>query len=156
MTARDRSRHRGPGVPAGRMMASEQQSVLEPGVPEVPVGSRPAPRPTAAGRLQAALRARRRWLVPLLVVLLLAQMAAAMVTTAVQQTPTIDEPVYVATATDYLHEHRLPCVVRRPGRHRARHRTRPVRAPHALDQHPVSALGQRPDAGGADQSTSAV
>ncbi|MEW2130849.1 phospholipid carrier-dependent glycosyltransferase [Streptomyces sp. NPDC005435] len=30
-----------------------------------------------------------------------------MVTTAVQQTPTIDEPVYVATATDYLHEHRL-------------------------------------------------
>ncbi|WP_443058298.1 phospholipid carrier-dependent glycosyltransferase [Streptomyces sp. NBC_00820] len=34
-------------------------------------------------------------------------MAAAMVTTAVQQTPTIDEPVYVATATDYLREHRL-------------------------------------------------
>ncbi|MET9085578.1 phospholipid carrier-dependent glycosyltransferase [Streptomyces sp. NPDC004237] len=106
MTARDRSRHRGP-VPAGRMMASEQQSVLDPGVPEVPVGPGPAPRPTAAGRLRAALRARRRWLVPLLVVLLLAQMAAAMVTTAVQQTPTIDEPVYVATATDYLHEHRL-------------------------------------------------
>lgn len=44
---------------------------------------------------------------PLLVALLLAQMAAAMVTTAVRQTPTIDEPVYVATATDYLHEHRL-------------------------------------------------
>ncbi|MFI6249151.1 ArnT family glycosyltransferase [Streptomyces sp. NPDC051016] len=117
MTARDRSRHRGPGVPAGRMMASEQQSVLDPGAPEVPsgpeapggpVGPAPAaPRPTAAGRLRAALRARRRWLVPLLVVLLLAQMAAAMVTTAVQQTPTIDEPVYVATATDYLHEHRL-------------------------------------------------
>ncbi|MFG2881323.1 ArnT family glycosyltransferase [Streptomyces sp. NPDC048297] len=34
-------------------------------------------------------------------------MAAAMITTAVEQTPTIDEPVYVATATDYLHEHRL-------------------------------------------------
>ncbi|MER6028910.1 phospholipid carrier-dependent glycosyltransferase [Streptomyces sp. NPDC001851] len=34
-------------------------------------------------------------------------MAAAMVTTAVQQTPTIDEPVYVATATDYLREHRI-------------------------------------------------
>lgn len=110
MTARDRSRHRGPGVPAGRMMASEKQSVLDPGVPEVPgvpAGPGPAPRPTAAPRLQSALRARRRWLVPLLVVLLLAQMAAAMVTTAVQQTPTIDEPVYVATATDYLHEHRL-------------------------------------------------
>ncbi|MEU6818196.1 phospholipid carrier-dependent glycosyltransferase [Streptomyces sp. NPDC046860] len=34
-------------------------------------------------------------------------MAAAMVTTAVRQTPTIDEPVYVVTATDYLREHRL-------------------------------------------------
>nr|WP_246101814.1 phospholipid carrier-dependent glycosyltransferase [Streptomyces cyaneus] len=34
-------------------------------------------------------------------------MAVAMVTTAVQQTPTIDEPVYVGTAADYLHEHRL-------------------------------------------------
>ncbi|MEU9450123.1 phospholipid carrier-dependent glycosyltransferase [Streptomyces sp. NPDC048277] len=89
------------------MMASEQQSVLEPDVPGVPVGPGPVPRPTPAARLNAALRARRRWLVPVLVVLLLAQMAAAMVTTAVQQTPTIDEPVYVATATDYLHEHRV-------------------------------------------------
>ncbi|MFH0518371.1 phospholipid carrier-dependent glycosyltransferase [Streptomyces sp. M41] len=34
-------------------------------------------------------------------------MAVAMVTTAVQQTPTIDEPVYVGTAAEYLHEHRL-------------------------------------------------
>ncbi|MFE2064809.1 ArnT family glycosyltransferase [Streptomyces sp. NPDC059467] len=107
MAASDRSRHRGPGVPAGRMMASEQQSVLEPDVPDVPVGPGPVPRPTPAARLVAALRARRRWLVPALVVLLLAQMAAAMVTTAVQQTPTVDEPVYVATATDYLHEHRI-------------------------------------------------
>nr|WP_245726922.1 phospholipid carrier-dependent glycosyltransferase [Streptomyces longwoodensis] len=40
-------------------------------------------------------------------------MAVAMVTTAVQQTPTIDEPVYVATAADYLHAHRL--------RHNAEH-----------------------------------
>ncbi|WP_328875851.1 phospholipid carrier-dependent glycosyltransferase [Streptomyces sp. NBC_00287] len=50
---------------------------------------------------------RRPWLVPLLVVVLLAQMAVAMVTTAVQQTPTIDEPVYVGTAAVYLHEHSL-------------------------------------------------
>ncbi|MFJ9705093.1 ArnT family glycosyltransferase [Streptomyces sp. NPDC101234] len=107
MAASDRSRHRGPGVPAGRMMASEQQSVLEPDVPDVPVGPGPVPRPTPAARLVAALRARRRWLLPALVVLLLAQMAAAMVTTAVQQTPTTDEPVYVATAVDYLHEHRI-------------------------------------------------
>ncbi|MEU6340815.1 glycosyltransferase family 39 protein [Streptomyces sp. NPDC046977] len=34
-------------------------------------------------------------------------MAVAMVTTAVQQTPTIDEPVYVGTAEVYLHEHSL-------------------------------------------------
>ncbi|MFB7507762.1 phospholipid carrier-dependent glycosyltransferase [Streptomyces broussonetiae] len=61
----------------------------------------------APARPYTGVRRHRRWLVPLLVVLLLAQMAAAMVTTAVQQTPTIDEPVYVATATDYLHEHRI-------------------------------------------------
>ncbi|MEU9151162.1 glycosyltransferase family 39 protein [Streptomyces sp. NPDC048417] len=86
------------------MMASEQQSVLDPGHLDDPA---PAPRPAPAARLTAALRARRRWLVPVLVAVLLAQMAVAMVTTAVQQTPTIDEPVYVAAATDYLHEHRL-------------------------------------------------
>ncbi|MXM68888.1 phospholipid carrier-dependent glycosyltransferase [Streptomyces sp. HUCO-GS316] len=54
---------------------------------------------------RSAGTSRRRWLVPLFVVLLLAQMAFAMVSTAVQQTPTIDEPVYVGTAADYLHEH---------------------------------------------------
>ncbi|MFI9766255.1 phospholipid carrier-dependent glycosyltransferase [Streptomyces sp. NPDC052415] len=51
--------------------------------------------------------ARRPWLVPLLVAALLAQMAVAMVTTAVRQTPTIDEPVYVGAAAVYLHEHSL-------------------------------------------------
>ncbi|MFJ6527566.1 ArnT family glycosyltransferase [Streptomyces longwoodensis] len=65
----------------------------------------PAPRVDA--RASAPARARRRWLVPLLVAVLLGQMAVAMVTTAVQQTPTIDEPVYVATAADYLHAHRV-------------------------------------------------
>ncbi|MFF7162099.1 ArnT family glycosyltransferase [Streptomyces sp. NPDC008086] len=34
-------------------------------------------------------------------------MAVAMVTTAVHQTPTIDEPVYVGAAAEYLYEHRL-------------------------------------------------
>ncbi|MFI5493970.1 phospholipid carrier-dependent glycosyltransferase [Actinoplanes sp. NPDC051859] len=53
----------------------------------------------------APTRPRRRWLTPLLVVLMLAQMAVAMVTTAVQQTPTIDEPVYVGTAVTYLEQH---------------------------------------------------
>ncbi|MFI7601679.1 glycosyltransferase family 39 protein [Actinoplanes sp. NPDC049681] len=49
----------------------------------------------------------RRWVVPLLVLVLLGQMAAVMVTTAVQQTPTIDEPVYVGTAVTYLEQHRV-------------------------------------------------
>ncbi len=46
-------------------------------------------------------------MVPLLVLLLLGQMAAVMVVTAVQQTPTIDEPVYVGTAVTYLEQHSL-------------------------------------------------
>lgn len=52
-------------------------------------------------------RGGRRWLVPLVVAVLLGQMAVAMVTTAVQQTPTVDEPVYVGAAAVYLHEHSL-------------------------------------------------
>jgi hypothetical protein len=43
----------------------------------------------------------------LAVVALLAQLAVTMVTTAVEQTPTIDEPVYVATAEVYLKQHSL-------------------------------------------------
>ncbi|MFF5494002.1 phospholipid carrier-dependent glycosyltransferase [Streptomyces aquilus] len=74
------------------MMARELHTVLD----REPLSTAPARPPR-----------RRPWLVPLLVCVLLAQMAVAMVTTAVQQTPTIDEPVYVATATDYLHEHRV-------------------------------------------------
>ncbi|MFD8075051.1 ArnT family glycosyltransferase [Streptomyces sp. NPDC059718] len=57
-------------------------------------------------RFPAGLR-HRRPLYVLAVLVLLAQMAFAMVTTAVQQTPTIDEPVYVGTATVYLREHSL-------------------------------------------------
>lgn len=78
-------------------MVSEQHgavataTVPAPGTPRAPL-----PRARTRGRL-----------VPLLVLLLLGQMAAAMVTTAVRQTPTIDEPVYVVTATDYLREHRV-------------------------------------------------
>ncbi|MFF4436270.1 phospholipid carrier-dependent glycosyltransferase [Streptomyces sp. NPDC001621] len=83
------------------MMAHEEQAVLPRGT-AVAGPARPAPADPCARP-----RRHRRWLPPLLVALLLAQMAAAMVTTAVRQTPTIDEPVYVATATDYLREHRL-------------------------------------------------
>ncbi|MFJ6649363.1 ArnT family glycosyltransferase [Streptomyces sp. NPDC091290] len=63
--------------------------------------------PAAPKTLPAPARPPRGWLPPLLVVLLLGQMAVAMVTTAVQQTPTIDEPVYVGTAAEYLHAHEL-------------------------------------------------
>ncbi|KES08286.1 glycosyltransferase [Streptomyces toyocaensis] len=49
----------------------------------------------------------RRWPVTVVMVLLLGQMAVAMVTAAVRQTPTIDEPVYVGTAAVYLREHSL-------------------------------------------------
>ncbi|MFE0474317.1 phospholipid carrier-dependent glycosyltransferase [Streptomyces sp. NPDC058947] len=69
-----------------------------------PAAVRPAqtaPRPRAARWFGG------RWPVRLLVVVLLAQMAGAMVTTAVRQTPTIDEPVYVGAAAEYVYEHRL-------------------------------------------------
>lgn len=59
-----------------------------------------------SGRCEG-LRRHRRWLLGLAVVALLAQMAVAMVTAAVQQTPTIDEPVYVGTAETYVREHSL-------------------------------------------------
>ncbi|MFJ1758892.1 phospholipid carrier-dependent glycosyltransferase [Amycolatopsis sp. NPDC088138] len=49
----------------------------------------------------------RRWAFGLVVVALLAEMAVAMITTAVEQTPTIDEPVYVGTAVVYLQQHSL-------------------------------------------------
>jgi dolichyl-phosphate-mannose-protein mannosyltransferase len=48
---------------------------------------------------------RRRVIYLLAVAAMLGAMAFAMVTTAVQQTPTIDEPVYVATAEVYNQQH---------------------------------------------------
>ncbi|WP_433826689.1 ArnT family glycosyltransferase [Actinoplanes sp. CA-015351] len=50
---------------------------------------------------------RRRLLYLLAVVALLGQMAFAMVTTAMQQSPTIDEPVYVGAAAVYGQQHSL-------------------------------------------------
>ncbi|MHA5047786.1 ArnT family glycosyltransferase [Streptomyces sp. SD15] len=55
----------------------------------------------------AGLRQHRRRLFLSVVIALLAQMAVAMVTTAVRQTPTIDEPVYVGTAVVHVREHSL-------------------------------------------------
>ncbi|MFC0541824.1 phospholipid carrier-dependent glycosyltransferase [Kutzneria chonburiensis] len=66
--------------------------------------------PPAGGRRSGRfnrLRRHRRWWLALVVVALLAEMAVAMVTTAVAQTPTIDEPVYVGTAVVYLEQHSL-------------------------------------------------
>jgi 4-amino-4-deoxy-L-arabinose transferase-like glycosyltransferase len=58
-------------------------------------------------RLRQSCHRHRRWLLALVVVVLLAQMAFAMVTTAARQTPTIDEPVYVGTAVVYAQQHSL-------------------------------------------------
>jgi len=58
--------------------------------------------PPAAGR-----RRSRRWFLPLVVAALLAEMAFAMVSTAVAQSPTTDEPVYVGTAVVYMQQHSL-------------------------------------------------
>ncbi|WP_240521694.1 ArnT family glycosyltransferase [Amycolatopsis vastitatis] len=63
--------------------------------------------PDAGGRPPGRLRRHRRWWFALAVVALLAEMAIAMVTTAVEQTPTIDEPVYVGTAVFSLEQHSL-------------------------------------------------
>ncbi|MFE9774665.1 phospholipid carrier-dependent glycosyltransferase [Streptomyces sp. NPDC005931] len=66
--------------------------------------ARPAPEVTDTGRWGPRAR---RGLVALLVVLLLGQMAFAMVTAALRQTPTIDEPVYVGSAAVHLQERSL-------------------------------------------------
>nr|WP_306191203.1 glycosyltransferase family 39 protein [Streptomyces sp. MK5] len=99
------------------MTVGEQHPALTPGPlgdgsPRASAGETSAGPPGAAwsagaARVYAGLRRHRRWLVPLAAVLLLAQMAVAMVTAAAEQTPTIDEPVYVGTAAVYLHEHSL-------------------------------------------------
>ncbi|WUI02699.1 phospholipid carrier-dependent glycosyltransferase [Spirillospora sp. NBC_00431] len=77
----------------------------EPGRPPAPPGQEPG------GRLRAALRRhlsrRRRLLVSLAVTALLAQLAAVMVSTAVAQSPTTDEPVYAASGALYFKEHDL-------------------------------------------------
>lgn len=64
----------------------------------------PARRPDV---LRRVLRRRRRLLTFAAVAVLLAEMAGAMVTTAVEQTPTIDEPVYAGASVVYLRDHSL-------------------------------------------------
>jgi hypothetical protein len=65
-------------------------------------------------RLRELSDRHRRWLVPVLVALLLAEMAFAMVSTAIAQTPTVDEPVYVGAATVYVQQHSLKYNVEHP------------------------------------------
>ncbi|MFB4309767.1 phospholipid carrier-dependent glycosyltransferase [Actinomadura sp. GTD37] len=66
--------------------------------PAAPPGEGPA------GRFRPR---RRRWLLAAVVAALLAQMAFTMGSTAVRQSPTIDEPVYVAAGVVYLRSHDL-------------------------------------------------
>ncbi|MGI5142090.1 phospholipid carrier-dependent glycosyltransferase [Streptomyces sp. CA-106110] len=93
-------------------MRDDQQSLLTAGDDGRPASAgirapgRPSPERNGARRW-ARLRRHRRPLLVAAVVALLAQMAFAMVTTAVQQTPTIDEPVYVGTSVVYVREHSL-------------------------------------------------
>ncbi|MFJ8941463.1 phospholipid carrier-dependent glycosyltransferase [Streptomyces sp. NPDC102365] len=77
-----------------------------PTAPGPPEPATEGERPGRRGGLPRCLRSARcrRWLYALAVVALLAEMAVAMVSTAVEQTPTIDEPVYVASAEVYLKE----------------------------------------------------
>lgn len=98
------TRRRGADGAAERTMALEQHSASAPQARSGPPG---APHARAPWRRRLVALLGRPRLVPLLVVLLLGQMAVAMVTTAVQQSPTIDEPVYVGAAAEYLHERRL-------------------------------------------------
>src|SRR3954471_15095328 len=65
------------------------------------------PAPGEAIPDEAAGKPPRRWWFALVVVALLAEMAIAMLTTAVEQSPTIDEPVYAGTAVVYLEQHSL-------------------------------------------------
>ena len=76
-------------------------------VSDPPPAPRPGPRPSRWESLRRRGHRHRRPLTVLAVVALLAQMAAAMVTAAVQQSPTIDEPVYVGAAVVYTRHHSL-------------------------------------------------
>ena len=94
-------------------MTQEHPSSLAVGGDERAVSPAVPGQPAAAAGTAATsggfegLRRHRRWLLALAVVALLAEMAVAMVTTAVEQTPTIDEPVYVGTAVVYTQQHSL-------------------------------------------------
>ncbi|WP_394619893.1 phospholipid carrier-dependent glycosyltransferase [Lentzea sp. JNUCC 0626] len=64
-------------------------------------------RPTEVPLPSVRAAAPRRWPFVLVTALLLGQMAIAMITTAVQQTPTIDEPVYLGAAVVQAQQHSL-------------------------------------------------
>ncbi|RDI17045.1 phospholipid carrier-dependent glycosyltransferase [Lentzea flaviverrucosa] len=64
-------------------------------------------RPVEALPPPVPVRAPRRRLFALAAAVLLAQMAIAMVTTAVTQTPTVDEPVYIGATVVQLQQHSL-------------------------------------------------
>lgn len=55
----------------------------------------------------ATPRRHRRWLQTVLVVALFGQLAVGLVTAARQQSPTVDEPVYLGAAVSYLQHHDL-------------------------------------------------
>ncbi|MFJ8506153.1 glycosyltransferase family 39 protein [Streptomyces avermitilis] len=92
-------------MPAFMADSGEHTAVRDPIGPVLPASGEDDSRKPAA--LRRRLRRHRRWLLVLAVAALLAQMAVAMITTAVEQTPTIDEPVYAGTAVVYVQQHSL-------------------------------------------------
>jgi dolichyl-phosphate-mannose-protein mannosyltransferase len=69
----------------------------------------PPPRPATGRR-----RSLPHWLLPVVVVALLGEMAFAMISAAVAQSPGTDEPVYIGTAVVYLEQHSLRYNVEHP------------------------------------------
>ncbi|MEU9370112.1 phospholipid carrier-dependent glycosyltransferase [Streptomyces avermitilis] len=92
-------------MPAFMADSGEHTAVRDPIGPVLPASGEDDSRKPAG--LRRRLRRHRRWLLVLAVAALLAQMAVAMITTAVEQTPTIDEPVYAGTAVVYVQQHSL-------------------------------------------------
>lgn len=86
--------------------SGEHTAVRDPIGPVLPASGEDDSR-KPAGLRRRLRRRHRRWLLVLAVAALLAQMAVAMITTAVEQTPTIDEPVYAGTAVVYVQQHSL-------------------------------------------------
>lgn len=90
-----------------RTMTLERDAPLTAPGPGTGESSSEPDRPGSSIDSSPGRRRLRSWSFALVVVALLAQMAVAMITAARQQTPTVDEPVYVGAAVVYIQQHSL-------------------------------------------------